>query len=136
MQEYKAYRHSLFVKALNTLCHWSFHETLDSLQNSIEFNSAVQYLEQDHRGILRLYINFVHDFRTDAITRATHIKTYEISTTDGHLLNVLSTAEKIREYPLFKEVITVNDVYGEIIWLSAEDEELHIAATDQFNRGE
>ena len=73
--------------------------------------------------------------QTDAITRATHIKTYEISTTDGHLLNVLSTADKIREYPLFKEVITVNDVYGEIIWLSPEDEELNIAATDQFNRG-
>ena len=65
MQEYKAYRHSLFVKALNTLCHWSFHETLDSLQNSIEFNRAYQYLEQYHRGVLRLYINFVHDFRSN-----------------------------------------------------------------------
>ena len=65
MQEYKAYRHSLFVEALNTLCHWSFYETLESLQNSIEFNSAYQYLEQYHRGVLRLYINFVHDFRSN-----------------------------------------------------------------------
>tara|TARA_R110002095_G_scaffold199365_1_gene179138 strand:- start:14 stop:253 length:240 start_codon:yes stop_codon:yes gene_type:complete len=73
--------------------------------------------------------------KQDAIMAATHIKTYEIYTTDGCLLNVLSTADKIREYPLFKEIITVNDVYGEIVWLSAEDEKLNIAATDQFNRG-
>ena len=58
----KDYRHRLFVKALNTLCHWSFYETFDSLQNSTEFNSAVQYLDQDHPDILRLYINFVYDF--------------------------------------------------------------------------
>ena len=64
MQEYRAYRHSLFVKALDTMCHWSFHETLDALQHSTEFNKAYQFLEQYHLGILRLYINYAHDFRS------------------------------------------------------------------------
>jgi len=63
MQEYKIYRQKLLSEALDTMCYWSFYETLDSLQHSIEFNKAFQFMEQYHRGILRLYINYAHDFR-------------------------------------------------------------------------
>tara|TARA_R110000772_G_scaffold227690_1_gene338453 strand:+ start:224 stop:463 length:240 start_codon:yes stop_codon:yes gene_type:complete len=69
----------------------------------------------------------------DAITATAHIKTYEVYTTDGHLLHILSTSDKIRKYPRFKEIITVNDVNGEIIWLSPEDEELYNLASDQWH---
>ena len=63
MQEYRVYRQRLLSEALDTMCHLSFHETIDALQHSIEFNKARQFMEQYHRGILRLYINFAHDFR-------------------------------------------------------------------------
>ena len=63
MQEYRVYRQRLLSEALDTMCHWSFHETNDALGRSIEFNKAKQFLEQYHRGILRLYINYAHDFR-------------------------------------------------------------------------
>jgi len=63
MQEYRVYRQRLLSEALDTMCHWSFHETLDALQHSTEFTKAMQFLEQYHCGILRLYINYAHDFR-------------------------------------------------------------------------
>jgi len=50
-------------ESLDTLCHWIFHETVHSRNHSTEFYRAVQFLEQYHRGILRLFINFAHDFR-------------------------------------------------------------------------
>ena len=71
--------------------------------------------------------------QTDAIEATVHIKTYEIYTKDGYLLNVLSTTDKIKEYPLFKEIISINDVNGEIIWLSAQDEELWQRAFEQWH---
>ena len=67
---------------------------------------------------------------TDLFASTAHIKTYEVYTTDGHLLHILSTADKIKQYPRFKEVITVNDVNADIIWLSVEDEELHQRAAE------
>ena len=63
MQEYRVYRQRLLSEALDTMCYWSFHKTLYQLQHSTEFNKAYQFLEQYHRGILRLYINYAHDFR-------------------------------------------------------------------------
>jgi hypothetical protein len=69
----------------------------------------------------------------DAITAARHINTYEVYTNDGYLLNILSTADKIKEYPEFKEIVTVGDVNADIIWLSAEDEELHIQASELWH---
>tara|TARA_R110002167_G_scaffold18128_1_gene68377 strand:- start:263 stop:493 length:231 start_codon:yes stop_codon:yes gene_type:complete len=63
MQEQRVYRQRLLSEALDTMCHWSFHETTDALQHSTEFYKAKQFLEQYHRGILRLYINYAHDFR-------------------------------------------------------------------------
>lgn len=51
------------AEALDVLCHWSFHETGDALNHSTEFYEAVQFLEQSHRGILRLFIHCAHDFR-------------------------------------------------------------------------
>jgi len=65
MQEQRVYRQKLLSEALDTMCHWSFYETLDALQHSTEFYKAKQFLEQYHRGILRLYINFAHDFRSN-----------------------------------------------------------------------
>ena len=63
MQEQRVYRQKLLSEALDTMCHWSFCEPIDALQHSTEFNKAFQFLEQYHRGILRLYINYAHDFR-------------------------------------------------------------------------
>ena len=63
MQEHRVYRQGLLSEALDTMCHWSFHETTDALRNSTEFCKAKQFLEQYHREILRLYINYAHDFR-------------------------------------------------------------------------
>jgi hypothetical protein len=63
MQEYRVYRQRLLSEALDTMCHWSFYETLDALQRSPEFYKAFQFLEQYHRGILRLYINYAHNFK-------------------------------------------------------------------------
>ena len=47
MQEYRVYRQRLLSEALDTMCHWSFHETLDALQHSTEFYKAKQFLEQN-----------------------------------------------------------------------------------------
>ena len=63
MQEYRVYRQRLLSEALDTMCHWSFYETLDALLHSPEFYKAFQFLEQYHRGILRLYINYAHNFK-------------------------------------------------------------------------
>jgi len=63
MQEQRVYRQKLLSEALGIMCHWSFHETTDALNCSTEFYKAKQFMEQYHRGILRLYINFAHDFR-------------------------------------------------------------------------
>lgn len=63
MQEQRVYRQKLLSDALNTMCYWSFHETLDALQHSKEFFKAQQFLLQYHPTILMLYINYAHDFR-------------------------------------------------------------------------
>mgnify|MGYP003649544265 CR=1 FL=1 len=63
MQEQRVHRQKLLTEALDTMCHWSFYETLDELQHSPEFYKAFQFLEQYHRGILRLYINYAHNFK-------------------------------------------------------------------------
>ena len=69
----------------------------------------------------------------DAITAAKHIHTYEVATTDGYLLHILSTEDKIRNYPQFEEIITCNDVNAEIIFLSADDEEIWQQAFDEYH---
>ena len=63
MQAQKIHSQKLLSNALRVMSHWSFHEPLSAVQNSEEFYKAVQHLEQYHRGILKLYINFVHDYR-------------------------------------------------------------------------
>ena len=63
MQEYRVYRQRLLSEALDTMCHWIFHAPVSERNNSTEFCKSVQFLEQYHRGILRLYINYAHDFR-------------------------------------------------------------------------
>ena len=67
---------------------------------------------------------------TDLFAVTAHIKTYEVYTTDGYLLHILSTDDKIKQYPRFEEIVTINDVSANIIWLSAEDEELHQRAEE------
>jgi|VirMetMinimDraft_7_1064189.scaffolds.fasta_scaffold159636_1 hypothetical protein len=64
MQAQKIHRQKLLSDALCVMSHWSFHETDSARQSSTEFFKAVGFLAQYHRGILRLYINFVHDYRT------------------------------------------------------------------------
>jgi len=64
MQAQKIHRQKLLSNALCVMSYWSFHETDRERQNSTEFYKAVQFLVQYHPEILRLYINFVHDYRT------------------------------------------------------------------------
>jgi hypothetical protein len=70
---------------------------------------------------------------TDALAAVSHIYTFEVATTDGDIKHVLSTKAKIKEFPLFDEVITVNDVNAEIVWLSDEDETLYEIAAHAFH---
>ena len=64
MQAQKIHRQKLLSNALCVMSHWCFYETKDALQNSDEFYKAVEFLVQYHPEILRLWINFVFDYRT------------------------------------------------------------------------
>jgi hypothetical protein len=66
MQAQKIHRQKLLDRALCVMSYWCFHETKNALQNSEEFYKAVEFLVQYHPEILRLWINFVFDYRTGA----------------------------------------------------------------------
>ena len=69
----------------------------------------------------------------DLVARASHIHIYEIFTTTGDLVGVLSTKNWIRSFPNFKDIVSVNDSNYDHAWLSAEDTDKFIAAHDDFN---
>jgi len=71
--------------------------------------------------------------RYDALARASHIHIYEILTTTGDLVGVLSTKNWIKSFPNFKDIVSVNDSNYDHAWLSAEDTDTFIAAHDAFN---
>ena len=71
--------------------------------------------------------------RDDALAAVSHIYTFEIYTTDGDIKHVLSTKDKIKEFPLFAEVITINDVNAELVWLSDNDQALYEIAAHTFH---
>ena len=64
MQAQKIHRQKLLDDALCVMSYWCFHETKKALQNSEEFYRAVEFLVCFHPEILRLWINFVFDYRT------------------------------------------------------------------------
>ena len=69
----------------------------------------------------------------DLVARASHIKIYEIFTTSGDLVGVLSTKDLIKSFPNFKDIVSVNDSNYTQAWLSAEDTGIFLAAHDAFN---
>jgi hypothetical protein len=69
----------------------------------------------------------------DLVARASHIHIYEILTTTGDLVGVLSTKNWIKSFPNFKDIVSVNDSNYTQAWLSAEDTDKFLAAHDAFN---
>ena len=74
--------------------------------------------------------NLNHD---DLMSRARHIHIYEIMTTTGDLVGVLSTKNFIESFPNFKDIISINDSNYKQVWLNAEDTSIFMAAHDAFN---
>ena len=68
------------------------------------------------------------------IAAASHINIFEIVTTNGDVVGVLSTKEKIKTFPHFESVATVNDANYSQSWLTAEDTKLFLAAETAFNQ--
>jgi hypothetical protein len=68
------------------------------------------------------------------VAAASHINIFEIITTDGEVVGVLSTKEKIKTFPHFESVATVNDSNYSQSWLTAEDTRLFLAAEAAYNQ--
>lgn len=68
------------------------------------------------------------------IAAASHINIFEIITTGGDVVGVLSTKDKIKTFPNFESVATINDANYSQVWLTAEDTKLFLAAETAYNQ--
>jgi len=72
---------------------------------------------------------------SQVVAAANHIKIFEIINLNGDVFGVLSTTDKIKSYPSYKDTISIGDANYTQAWLTAKDARLFLAAEKAFNKG-